>query len=75
MLAINKFGYFAPGLVFEVLKWIKMHYGDLQLVAISSKCQSYIQEVLTPLKSFVFKDIANVSDDLGRNTELEREGK
>lgn len=75
LLAINKFGYFAPGLVFEVLKWIKMHYGDLQLVAISSKCQSYIQEVLTPLKSFVFKDIANVSDDLGRNTELEREGK
>ena len=72
LLAINKFGYFAPGLVFEVLEWIKMHYGDLQLVAISSKCQTYIKEVLTPLKKFNFDNISNVSEDTGRNNELRR---
>ena len=72
LLAINKFGYFTPGLVFEVLEWIKMHYGDLQLVAISSKCQTYIKEILTPLKKFSFDSISNVSEDTGRNNELRR---
>lgn len=72
LLAINKFGYFAPGLVFEVLEWIKLHYGDLQLVAISSKCQAYIQDVLTPLKKFQFNVISNVAEDTGRNGELRR---
>lgn len=77
LLAINKFGYFAPGLVFEVLEWIKLHYGDLQLVALSKKVTAYIQEVLTPLKrsSLNLQEVSNVSDDLGRNSELEREGK
>ncbi len=73
LLAINKFGYFAPGLVFEVLEWIKLHYGDLQLVAISSKCQAYIQDVLTPLKKQLqLNEISNVSEDTGRNGELRR---
>ena len=73
LLAINKFGYFAPGLVFDVLEWIKMHYGDLKLVAISSKCQTYIKEVLTPLKKFTLgEEISNVSEDTGRNNELRR---
>ena len=72
LFAVNKFGYFAPGLVFEVLEWIKLHYGDLQLVAISSKCQAYIKDVLTPLKSFKFTEISNVAEDTGRNNELRR---
>ena len=58
--------------MFEVLEWIKLHYGDLQLVAISSKCQAYIKDVLTPLKSFKFTEISNVAEDTGRNNELRR---
>ena len=75
LFAINKFGYFSPGLIFDVLNWIKLHYGDLQLVAISVKCQTYIQDVLTPLKQTKILEISNIADDLGRNTELERLGK
>lgn len=72
LFAVNKFGYFAPGLVFEVLNWVKIHYGDLQLVAISANCKSYIQDILTPLKKFSFPAIANISEDIGRNNELRR---
>lgn len=72
LFAINKFGYFLPGLVFEVLEWIKLHYGDLQLVAISKNCQSYIHEILTPLKGFQISQISNISEDVGRNNELRR---
>lgn len=75
LFAINKFGYFSPGLIFDVLNWIKLYYGDLQLVAISVKCQTYIQDVLTPLKQTKILEISNIADDLGRNTELERLGK
>lgn len=75
LFAINKFGYFSPGLVFEILEWIRLHYGDLQLVAISNKCKSFMVDVLNPLKDFKLAEIANISDDSGRNNELEREGK
>ena len=37
--AINKFGYFGTGLLFEVLKWIKEMYSDLSCVAMSAKCK------------------------------------
>ena len=72
LLAINKFGYFLPGLVFEVLEWIKLHYGDLQLVAISGKSKNYIHDVLTPLKDFKLSEVSNISEDIGRNNELRR---
>ena len=35
---VNKFGYFQPGLVFQVLDWIKTQYGSLNCVAVSKKC-------------------------------------
>lgn len=35
LYAINKFGFFAPGLLFEVLSWIKTQYGGLNCVALS----------------------------------------
>ena len=79
--AINKFGYFSVGLVWEIFKWIKDQFGDLSVVAISKSCKDYIDEVLTPLKAFVQKmnatdwKIANISDDTGRNAERRREGK
>lgn len=72
LLAVNKFGYFLPGLLFEVLEWIKLHYGDLQLVAISEKCKNYIHDMLTPLKDFNISSISNISEDVGRNNELRR---
>lgn len=72
LFAINKFGYFAPGLIFDVLSWIKLHYGDFQLLALSKKCQAYIEDVLTPLKKFKITEISNVAEDLGRNAELRR---
>ena len=72
LLAVNKFGYFLPGLLFEVLEWIKLHYGDLQLVAISEKCKNYIHDMLTPLKDFNISIISNISEDVGRNNELRR---
>lgn len=74
---INKFGFFAPGLLFEVFNWIKLHYGSLQIVAMSNKCMQYVSDFLTPLKSIIKKrfQLSNISDDLGRNNELERLGK
>ena len=35
LYAINKFGFFSPGLLFEILNWIKAQYGSLSCVAVS----------------------------------------
>lgn len=35
LFAINKFGYFSPGLVKDILDWIKTQYGSLDCVAVS----------------------------------------
>lgn len=35
LYAINKFGFFAPGMLFDVLSWIKLSYGSAKPVAIS----------------------------------------
>lgn len=78
---INKFGYFAPGLIFEVMKWIQVHYGDLSFLAISQKCKNYISDRLLPLKSALtgktlsVDDLENVSDATGRNKKASLEGK
>ena len=80
---VNKFGYFAPGLLFDVLKWIKETYGDLSCVIMSAACKKYITDFLTPLKVDIAKykldfetfQLANIADDLGRNNELIRNGK
>ena len=73
--AINKFGYFGSGLVWEVLKYLKQQYGDLSQVAISKQCKMFLDEQMTPLKAYVKKmqldnwTIANIADDSGRNVE------
>ena len=54
LYAINKFGYFAPGLLFDILKWIRESYGDLSCLVMSSKCKKYILDYLTPLKSAIY---------------------
>ena len=76
LYAINNFGFFLPGLLFEVLSWIKTQYGGLSCIAMSTNCKKYIDDFLLPLKHII-KDrfeISNVSDDTGRNNELVRLG-
>lgn len=73
LYSINQFGYFASGLVYQILEWIKTQYGSLQCVAVSKQCQSYVSNVLKPLKDLTPFEPDNVSDDLGRNDEICRE--
>ena len=78
LYAINKFGYFSPGLVFEILQYIKQNYGSLSVLALTRNCKQYIDDIITPLKSFFVgkeKIVSNISDDLGRNNELAKNGK
>ena len=72
LYAINAFGFFMPGLLFEILNWIKINYGGLNQVAISSNCKQYIDDYLVPLKHNIRNrfDISNISEDVGRNNEL-----
>ena len=69
---INKFGYFSPGLVFDVLDWIKLHYGDLSFLCISKNCLQYINDYLKPLKDKLQNkkfEIVNLSEETGVNEE------
>ena len=76
LYAINKFGYFLPGLLFEILQWIKLNYSDLSCVAMSERCKQYVLYYLTPLKKHdsILKSmqISNLAEDLGRNNEIRR---
>ena len=81
LYAINKFGYFSVGLIWEIFKWVKNTYGSLNVVAFSKNCLKFINEQLTPLKEYVKSHdngdwkIANISEDSGRNNELKNQGK
>lgn len=79
IFAINKFGYFSSGLLFEIMDWIKNNYGDLSIVEMSTKCKKYILDFLVPLKQKLNNindfQIFNVSDDLKKNSQLVIEGK
>lgn len=72
--AINKFGFFAPGLLFDVLQWIRDSYGAANVIAMSQKCKDYINDYLIPLKQAIKEEFAvsNISEDIGRNNELRR---
>lgn len=50
--AINKFGYFSIGLIFEVLSYIKTMFGSTDVIAISTNVFQFISDILLPLKSF-----------------------
>lgn len=61
-----------------MLDWIKTSYGDLRPLAISKSCLAYISDVLTPLKAQLkgkTLEIANISDEIGRNSRAVAEGK
>lgn len=72
LYAINKFGFFLPGLLFEILNWIKTLYGGLHCVALSNNCKAYINDYLTPLKPLITNEfvISNCADDTGKNEQL-----
>lgn len=76
LYAINKFGFFDVGLFFEIIKWIKLNYKDLSVLAISPKCKQFIDTFLLPLKRFISNEdkenfeVYNVSNDSGKNKEL-----
>lgn len=44
LYAINKFGYFSVGLIWEVLVQIKTLFGSLDVVAMSKNCISFIND-------------------------------
>ena len=54
--AINSFGFFAPGLLFDVLSWIKAQYGSAQPIAMSQNCRRYVEDYLMPLKHLCSKE-------------------
>lgn len=64
---INKFGFFSVGLFFEVLQWIKLHFGTINCVAISNNVNSFLEDFLMPLKTFAKRhnretfEISNIS--------------
>lgn len=74
---INKFGYFAPGFLFQILNWIKQNFQDMSCIVMSDGCKKYIRDYITPLKSQITSDfkLYNMAEDLGRNNELKRDGK
>lgn len=74
LYAINKFGFFSPGLLFDILQWMRDTYGSAKPLVMSQNCKKYIEDYLVPLKS-ACKDqfqVSNVSEDTGRNNELRR---
>ena len=57
-------------MVFEILEWIKVQYGDLSSVIMSKSCLSYINDVLCPLKKSLSSktiELENVAEMTGRN--------
>ena len=67
---VNQFGYFPVGLIFEVLKYIRLEYGDCSTVAMSKNAIAFMNDHLMPLRKFAsdrdkneFK-ISNVSSSL-----------
>lgn len=77
LYTINKFGCFSPGLFFDVLEYIKQNYGNANVLAMSNNCKQYVLDYITPLKAVLQNTqlIYNISDDVGRNNQLEKSGK
>ena len=50
---INTFGFFPVGLVFEILRYLKLRYGSLSIVAISKECKAFIDDRLRPLRKYL----------------------
>lgn len=79
--AINKFGYFESGLIFDIFNWIKINFGTLQNLIMSKNCKKYIEDRIMPLRNHFLNtskdnlELFNISDDCGRNNELRKNNK
>lgn len=75
---INEFGYFSPGLIFDILSYININFGGLQCVYMSEQCKDYVKDYLTPLKKYtkaIDKDNFVVKNIADRTNHLRPEGK
>ena len=50
--AVNKFGFFNIGMIFEVLKYIKTNFGSFDCLAMSDRAKAFFKTHLTPLAEF-----------------------
>ena len=71
---INQFGYFLPGLLFDVLEWIKTQYGSLKYVAVSTQCENYINDYIKPLSRYITSqfETIDITDDIGLDSPFEK---
>lgn len=66
---VNQFGYFRPGLLFEILSYIRTNFGDLSCVHMSEQCRDYVNEYLTPFRRYLKGvgsdgfDVLNIADE------------
>lgn len=76
---INQFGYFKPGLFFDVISYILTNFKNPDLVYMSEQCRDYVKEYLVPLKRFVKMydrdsfEIPNICEDSGSNSKKPKE--
>lgn len=52
LYAVNQFGFFNLGMIFEVLKYIKTNFGSFETLAMSNNAKAFLKTYLTPLKDF-----------------------
>jgi len=66
LYSVNQFGFFLPGLVFDVLDWMKTQYGSFEYLAMSARCKAYIDDFITPLKSKIGEhfETFDITEDL-----------
>lgn len=50
---ISHFGHFKPGMLFDVLEYINLHYGSLSGVYMSRQCRDYVSDWLTPMRAYL----------------------
>lgn len=73
--SVNGFGFFEPGLMWDIVDWIKTQYGTGAVIAISKPCSEYIKDWLTPLSRFKndrFR-LDELAEDSGRNELIRQE--
>ena len=49
---VNNFGYFDLGFIFEIFKYLKLHFGSLEPLAMSKPARLFLKTFLLPLREF-----------------------
>jgi len=71
---VNQFGYFLPGLMFDVLEWIRTQYGSLKYLAVSQQCMNYVDDFIKPLRRYMTEnfEITDLNDDMNMSESFEK---